>query len=188
MEKEGVNKKYLMQEFFALSYIQNANVENQNFPKIYQFYENTNRNFFSMDLLGDNILTHMKKNPSSNNFFILGGMLDAIEQIHNKGLVHLDLKPANFVLDTNILDPKVYLIDFGLSQPCVTVFGEPIKIQNKDFTGTFKYASLNCHLVECLGKRDDLWSFFFIILEFLNIELPWAYHNKNFTKNDLKVP
>jgi hypothetical protein len=45
--------------------------------------------------------------------------------------------------------------------------------RKSDFRGTIPYASLSAHLKFELGRKDDLWSFFFILLEFLNQELPW---------------
>lgn len=35
------------------------------------------------------------------------------------------------------------------------------------------YASLSAHFKCELGRKDDLWSFFFIVMEFLGQELPW---------------
>lgn len=42
-----------------------------------------------------------------------------------------------------------------------------------DFRGTISYASLNAHLKIELSRRDDLWSFYFVILEFLDENIPW---------------
>lgn len=45
--------------------------------------------------------------------------------------------------------------------------------KNADFRGTITYASLNAHLKIDLSRRDDLWSLYFVILDFLNENLPW---------------
>lgn len=45
--------------------------------------------------------------------------------------------------------------------------------KNTDFRGTITYASLNAHNKVDLSRRDDLWSFYFVILDFLGEELPW---------------
>jgi len=37
------------------------------------------------------------------------------------------------------------------------------------------YASLQAHRREELGRRDDLWSWFYLVLDFIRGELPWAY-------------
>jgi hypothetical protein len=41
------------------------------------------------------------------------------------------------------------------------------------FVGTPKYASLNAHSGEEIGRRDDLYSWFYSIIEMLKGELPW---------------
>lgn len=70
---------------------------------------------------------------------------------------------------------KVYLVDFGLAKEHI----DPEKNtpfnpwRNTDFRGTIPYASLNAHLKQELSRRDDLWSFFFMVLEFLDEPLSW---------------
>ncbi len=70
---------------------------------------------------------------------------------------------------------NVYLVDFGLAKEHLdmnTNQPHPIR-RNTDFRGTIPYASLSAHLKRELGRKDDLWSFFFIILEFLEEPLSW---------------
>ena len=45
--------------------------------------------------------------------------------------------------------------------------------KSADFRGTITYASLNAHLKIDLSRRDDLWSFYFVILDFFYENLPW---------------
>ena len=54
------------------------------------------------------------------------------------------------------------------------------------FKGTVSYASLNAHRFEDLSRRDDMWSFFFIILEFLGAKLPWRSSSDNLTFEQVK--
>ncbi len=70
---------------------------------------------------------------------------------------------------------KVFLVDFGLAKVHIdpqTKRPEPPR-KNTDFRGTVSYASINAHLKEDLARRDDMWSYFFIIMEFLDEALPW---------------
>ena len=69
----------------------------------------------------------------------------------------------------------VYLVDFGLAKEHLDMnTGEPHpQRKNTDFRGTIPYASLCAHYKKELGRKDDMWSFFFIILEFLEEPLNW---------------
>ena len=41
------------------------------------------------------------------------------------------------------------------------------------FIGTVRYASINAHKNKEMGRHDDLWSLFYMIVEFVNGQLPW---------------
>ena len=64
---------------------------------------------------------------------------------------------------------KVYLVDFGLAKDHINMATGQVNQPRRhtDFRGTIPYASLSAHLKEELGRKDDLWSFFFVVLEFL---------------------
>lgn len=74
---------------------------------------------------------------------------------------------------------KVFLVDFGLAKDHLDPRTmEPYdQRKNTDFRGTIPYASLNAHLKKELARRDDMWSFFFMTLEFLDEGLTWKSSN-----------
>ena len=74
-------------------------------------------------------------------------MLKLIKFIHSKGLLHRDIKPDNFLIGIRNNINKIFMIDFGLSKKYLTKEGEHIPYKdNKDLTGTARYASINTHL------------------------------------------
>jgi serine/threonine protein kinase len=102
-------------------------------------------------------------------------MLERLEMLHEKGIVHRDIKPGNFVMGTGAADKHVYLIDFGLSHKYVhPISGTHIKYENNvPFRGTHRYASVNAHEKVEQTRRDDLESLAYVLIYFLKGELPW---------------
>lgn len=45
------------------------------------------------------------------------------------------------------------------------------------FRGTARYASIYSHQSKDLGRRDDLWSLFYMMIELIEGELPWRRIN-----------
>jgi serine/threonine protein kinase len=118
-----------------------------------------------MELLGSNLLEYKRAMVSFNThsiYKIIFEIIEAIEEIHNRGVIHQDIKPSNILLSDN----EIKLIDFGTSR-----MEQDIRVCEEISTHT--YASLNVHYGKVLGEKDDLWSFLFVVLDLLNEKLPW---------------
>jgi serine/threonine protein kinase len=102
-------------------------------------------------------------------------MLRAIECCHRQGILHRDIKPSNFLVRASARYPLV-LIDFGLSRPFINPATGSLLHPREypGFVGTVKYASINAHEGKELGRRDDLASWFFIVVEMARGFLPWG--------------
>lgn len=69
---------------------------------------------------------------------------------------------------------RVYMLDFGLARQYTTGTGE-VRCPRAaaGFRGTVRYASINAHRNREMGRHDDLWSLFYMLVEFVNGQLPW---------------
>ena len=158
-------------------------------PKIVSYGHYRKYNVLVMELLGKsldklfieniNIGEKLRKKDA-----ILAGlqMLDRIEHIHSKNLLHLDIKPENFLVgepDSSL----IYIIDFGFSKQYRSFrTGKHIQYGKKNFFNgnlIFSSAKTMCGIEP--SRRDDLESLGYVLINLFSKELPWkniAYKNK----------
>jgi tau tubulin kinase len=140
-------------------------------------------NYIVMDLLGEN-LSVLRRKQASHHFSLLCTlmlgmqMLRAIKEVHETGYIHRDIKPGNFVMGTERTGNvrTVIMIDYGLAKRHLYEDGT-VRPKRKisRWVGSRRYMSLNTHLRKEQGRRDDLWSLLYVLLEFLTGTLPWAH-------------
>lgn len=84
---------------------------------------------------------------------------------------------------------NIYLVDFGLAKEHLDALTQqPIGARrHTDFRGTIPYASLTAHQKQELGRKDDLWSLFFVVLEFLDEPLSWKTNTCKEQVRDIKT-
>ena len=137
-------------------------------------------NYVVMTLLGPNLSDLRKQQPhqrfSISTVLRVGvQIITAVQAMHDCGFLHRDIKPSNFAIGTTPeMSRTCYMLDFGLARQYTTVTGEvrqPRPVAG--FRGTVRYASLNAHLARDLGRHDDLWSVFYLLVELSIGQLPW---------------
>lgn len=142
-------------------------------------------NYLVMSLLGPN-LSELRKKQTNHKFTIstvlrLGvQIIKVVQSMHSCGFLHRDLKPSNFAMGIGSHSKTCFLLDFGLSRQYIMPTGElkqPRPIAG--FRGTVRYASISAHTACELGRHDDLWSVFYLLVELATGQLPWrSIHEK----------
>uniref|UniRef100_A0AAZ3RT11 non-specific serine/threonine protein kinase n=1 Tax=Oncorhynchus tshawytscha TaxID=74940 RepID=A0AAZ3RT11_ONCTS len=137
-------------------------------------------NYVVMELQGRN-LAELRRSMTRGTFTVsttlrLGRQtLEAIESIHSVGFLHRDIKPSNFAMGRFPSTCRTcYMLDFGLARQFTNSCQEvrpPRPVAG--FRGTVRYASVNAHKNKEMGRHDDLWSLFYMLVEFMVGQLPW---------------
>ncbi|KAL5270769.1 hypothetical protein ACHWQZ_G001443 [Mnemiopsis leidyi] len=151
-------------------------------------------NYVVMSLVGRNLADLRRSTPQgcfslSTALRLTVQMLAGIKAIHTVGFLHRDIKPSNFAMGKNGAQTrKCYMLDFGLARQFLTASGElrpPRPVAG--FRGTVRYASYNAHKSKELGRHDDLWSLFYMMIEFLTGNLPWRKIKEKEQVGDMKM-
>lgn len=96
---------------------------------------------------------------------------DALHYVHERGLVHRDLKSANVLV---LPDGRVKLLDFGtasIRDPLMEI------TEDGEFVGTFSYASPEQITGRPLDHRSDLYSFGILLFRLITGQRPFEAEN-----------
>ena len=173
MELKSKDQGLLEIEATIMSYL-----KGQNIPYIKSFGYSGNYNVLVMQLLDKSLedLFNKYNKFSIKTTAMLGyQMVNILQYIHDRHIIHRDIKPDNFVMGAKRHNDRLYLLDFGLAKKyrsSRTLVQYPY-IKKKKLTGTARYASIHALEAYEQSRRDDLESVGYVLMYFLRGELPW---------------
>ncbi|XP_049548033.1 dual specificity protein kinase TTK [Anopheles darlingi] len=132
--------------------------------------------------------TYTKDIPLYSLVSIWHQMVQCVHYIHEKGVIHLDLKPANFLM----IRGRLKLIDFGIAS---NISYDSTSIMKFSQAGTFNYISPEA-LIDTssdmspvgaqprikMSKKSDIWSLGCILYLLLYKRTPFAHIKNVYTK------
>ncbi len=135
-------------------------------------------NYLVVDLLGETLEQRRQIHGGSICLKDVLGigiqMLERITDIHKCGLIHRDVKPANFIYGKNANDTNMlYIIDFGLAKVYRHNREHVSKRGGRMLLGTARFVSINTHNGISPSRRDDIESIGYVMIYLLLGELPW---------------
>ncbi|KAL6929424.1 hypothetical protein ACO0SA_000825 [Hanseniaspora valbyensis] len=108
-------------------------------------------------------------------------IIDAINDLHNNGILHRDIKPENILLDK---ERKVKLTDFGTAK--ILEKEEPgdkydLFTRSKSFVGTAEYVSPELLNDSYTDYKCDIWAFGCILFQMIAGKPPFKATNEYLT-------
>ena len=173
VEPRKIAKPLLESEAFFLYSLRGFGI-----PEVLSFGRVRNYNVLIEPLLGKSLFDifaeRRRRLPLEDICLIAKQIIERIQWVHSKYIVHRDIKPDNFLIGKK--DPNViYIIDFGLSKKYKSSstnkhirFGFTGKL-----TGTVRFASANALRGGEQSRRDDIESIGYMLIYFMRAKLPW---------------
>lgn len=153
----------LKSDFFTL-----RNLNHPNIVRVVDFKRTSDdKCHFTMEFIdGENIFNFFKKRKELDAIYpVLAQVLNGLSYIHNKGLVHSDIKPENILVSISKDDKatlkgnlEVKLLDFGLARGLTAP---------ADIRGTLSYIAPEVLQCGRGDRRSDLYSLGMVLYEIL---------------------
>lgn len=151
-----------------------AAIDHPNIVPLYDFGELDGMHYIGMRLVdGADLASAISDGglPPKRAIGLLEQVADALDTLHKRGLVHLDMKPANvLVTERESVREHVYVADFGLTRRGATGH----RTRGGDFLGSPTYAAPEHLRGEPLDGRTDQYALACVLYACLTGRPPYA--------------
>lgn len=151
-----------------------ARLNHPNIAAVYDVGEQDGVDYLVMEYVpGESLAAKLRSGPLAPDraIALAGEVASALEEAHEQGVVHRDLKPGNIVIT-----PKGHakVLDFGLAK--LRAGSEDVTRSPRDTHsafGTASYMSPEQAMGTIVDSRTDLWSLGVVLYELLSGRLPF---------------
>lgn len=135
-------------------------LHNGHIVQVYDMFEENDTSYYVMDLIdGESLSNRLKRTrrPFSEAEVrkILSQVLDGLAEVHSQGIYHLDLKPANIMLDKT---GKATLIDFGACKQLGSNEGQTSTSSSFCYSAGYAPTEQIDQKMERIGAWTDLYA------------------------------
>lgn len=157
---ENTNSFEQQREKFKKEARRLRSLSNPHIVKVYDLFEENGTAYYVMDYVdGENLSARLKrtKTPLSETAVrnYLSQILDGLDAVHNAGMLHLDIKPANIMVDSHYV---VKLIDFGASKQQSTVGGGATMSTGISYTNGYAPSEQMAQSYDKFGPWTDFYA------------------------------
>lgn len=145
-----------------------ADIDHPNIVKVFDFDQDRMAGpYMVMELLdGDRLDSLIRRSPLEEKeaIRVAAMVLDALDEVHRRNLVHRDVKPSNVQVTSR---GRAVLIDFGIAK------GQANLTRVREYIGTPAYASPEQNNMETADGRSDIYSLGVILFEMISGRQPF---------------
>ena len=178
---DGVNASELelLKGRFAYEAKSLSSVTHRNIVTVFDYGETDDDCYLVLEFVDGRTVSDLIKSQKTVSLGLtvnlVNQLLDALAEVHARGIVHRDIKPSNLVLDEREESPRLVLIDFGVAKGKNASTGDFQRELTRTgmAVGTPRYMSPEVLKGASLGPWSDLYAVGVLLYQMLSGEAPF---------------